>query len=342
MDLDLLDYAQFRGFGEIHIKVDRDVNLRAIIAIHNTNRGPALGGCRCLSYPSSNAAIYDAMRLARAMSYKSALVDLPFGGGKSVLIKPKEIPDRKAYFEAFGKMIEALNGKYITAIDSGTTVEDMDLIHSSTKYVSCLTSMNGETSLYTARGVMQGIQAALEFKHPNKAFSDCHVAIQGVGSVGYFLVRELAKQGVKMTISDVDAKRTKQCQEEFGVDVVATDDIYSIECDVFSPCALGAILNDATIPKIRASIIAGSANNQLAKSCHGKQLHSNEKLYAPDFVINAGGLIYAAARYTNMQEIDINQRLTSIHDTVYSIFERSASENQPSSEIANAIAEEKL
>lgn len=342
MAFELFDYAETHGFGEVHMKVDQETGLRAIIAIHSTKLGPALGGCRCLVYPDTQAALYDAMRLARAMSYKAALVRIPHGGGKSVLMKPAVIKDRKAYFKAFGHFLNSLQGQYITAIDSGSSVEDMDIIGSVTPYVTSLSTMDGETSLFTAKGVLRGIEAAVKYYLKRSTLQDIHVAVQGVGHVGYFLVRLLTEAGAKVTISDVNTAAVEACAKEYKVQTVAPEKIYDVECDVFSPCALGAVINDDTLKRLKTTIIAGSANNQLARSHHGKAAFDRGIHYLPDYVINSGGLIYAAGEYDKVSEQEIHQKIDHISDSLTTIFERSTQQSKPTSEIADKMAEEIL
>lgn len=342
MDVDIFDYAESRGFGDIHFKVDPETGLRAIVAIHSTKLGPSLGGCRCIAYPNTISALYDAMRLARAMSYKAALIDIPHGGGKSVLMKPAKIKDRDAYFKAFGEFINSLNGRYITAIDSGTSVEDMDIIGTVSPHVTSLSIMDGETSHFTAKGIFRGIEAAVSFYLKRQSVEGIHVAIQGVGHVGYFLAKLLHDAGAQITVADVNQKAVDNCATEFNARVVSPELIYDVECDVFSPCALGAIINDDSLSRFKTSIIAGSANNQLATAQHGQSVYERGIHYVPDYVINSGGLIYAAGRYNNMPNEKIMAKIKQIHPTLLSIFERSTDQRQPCSDIADKMAVEIL
>jgi leucine dehydrogenase len=339
---DIFEYGSSRDFGEIHFKIDKNSELKAIIAIHNTKLGPALGGCRCLEYPSTDAATRDVMRLARAMSYKSALHRLPHGGGKAVLMRPKVIKDKVAYFKAFGRFINELRGKYITAVDSGTGVPDMDLIATQTPYVTSTSAKGGDTSHYTAIGVKHGIDAAIKHKYDRDNLHGIHVAIQGVGNVGYYLAMELHLAGARLTVCDINPEAAIKCATEFNAHVVKPEDIYGVECDVFSPCALGSIINEKTLPVLQTWIIAGSANNQLVNSAFGKVVHDKGILYAPDYVINAGGLIYAAGKYDHVSEPSIYDKLASIDETMGEIFLRAEQENRPPSLIADEIAEERL
>lgn len=337
-----IEYGMQRGFGDIHIKMCPKTGLQAIIAIHSTKLGPALGGCRFIEYPTPFAALYDAMRLARGMSYKAALVGLPLGGGKAVILKPSMAFDRKKYFESFGEFVESLGGRYITAIDSGTTLEDMDTIHSQTNYVASLSKQNGEPSKCTAHGVLRGIEAAVTIQLKRNTLDGVHVAVQGIGKVGFALAQLLHDQGARLTVSDVNAEACLKAKEMLGATVVDNALIHQVECDVFSPCALGGIINDKTIHDIKATIIAGAANNQLARAYHGHLLHEKGILYAPDYVINAGGLIYAASLYNKTEQKVANQQVSNIYNSMLTIFERARKDNTPCSVIADTIAQEKL
>lgn len=339
---DIFDYAESRDFGELHVLVDQSIGLRAIIAIHSTKLGPALGGCRCIEYPCSNAAFHDAMRLARAMSYKAALANLAYGGGKSVLMKPLTIANRKAYFEKLGEFIEQLNGQYIAAEDSGTTSYDMDIIAHKTRHVVGLTKVKGDPSPFTAIGVKRGIDAAIETKLGKSSLQGIHVAIQGVGQVGYYLAKELYQSGVKLTVSDVNPTLVQRCVDEFKAQPCPVDIIHKTNCDIYAPCALGATLNNKTIPEIKAPIVAGAANNQLHHTQHGIILDKIGILYAPDYVINAGGLIYAASQYDQTPIEVTQQKVDNIHQSLKAIFKRSREEKLPTSTIADLMAEERL
>ncbi|GGI81565.1 Leu/Phe/Val dehydrogenase [Legionella impletisoli] len=339
---DFLDYAMTRGFGDLHFKVDPESGMKAIIAIHSTKLGPALGGCRFISYPNTHSALMDAMRLARGMSYKAALTNLPLGGGKSVIIKPTTPYNRRAYLEQFGRFIQELNGRYITALDSGTDLSDMDIIAEQTPYVASLSSYNGDPSPYTAMGVLRGIQAAIEFKLGKQELNGLHVAVQGLGHVGYQLAKHLHELGVRLTVADIDITRVQQAVNELGASPVPTEEIHKIPCDVYAPCALGAVINDITIHQLQTTIIAGAANNQLAHTYHGQLLHDKGILYATDYVINAGGLIFAASKYLRTPEEQVKKQIDGIGTSLLEIFERSQQEDKPVSVIADTLAQEKL
>ncbi len=342
LEEDFLDYAMHHGFGDLHFKIDPETGMKAIVAIHSTKLGPALGGCRFIEYANTSSAIYDAMRLARGMSYKAASVNLPLGGGKAVIIKPKTHFDREAYLHAFGKFVNELGGRYITAMDSGTEMTDMDIIAQNTTYVAGLSHHNGDPSPSTAKGVLRGIQAAVEFKLGKNKLEGLTIAIQGLGHVGYALAQHLHELGAKLIVADINTTATQLAYKEFEATVVSPEAIHRMPCDVFAPCALGAVINDVSIGELQTSIVAGAANNQLAHGYHGHLLHQKGILYATDYVINAGGLIYAASKYLHTPEQLVGQQIDGIHTSLLLIFARSQLENLPTNEIADTLAQEKL
>lgn len=340
-------YAELLGFGEFHVKIDHSTGLHAIIAIHSLKRGPAIGGCRLIHYEHADEALVDVLRLAQMMSYKAAICDLPHGGAKSVIMKPRVIKDREAFFKAFGDFVEEQNGRYVVAVDSGTEPTDMDIIATRTRYVTCTTfgGYAGDPSPYTALGVRRGIEAAVKFKLGKTSLQDIHVAIQGAGHVAFFLAKELHKLGARITVCDTNQAAIDNIINEFGTEVIAVvepEEIYEVPCEVFSPCALGAVLNLANINKLKAPIVAGSANNQLAHHHHDLVLHQRGILYAPDFVINSGGLIHTAAIYDHGDEEKANAQIYNLYNTLMNIFERAKLENKPTNEVAEIIAIEKL
>jgi leucine dehydrogenase len=339
---DFLDYAMSHGFGDLHFKVDSETGMKAIIAIHSTKLGPALGGCRFIEYPTTGAALYDAMRLARGMSYKAASVNLPLGGGKSVIIKPNGDFNRMQYMHRFGDFVNELHGRYITALDSGTVLNDMDIIAEHTPYVASLSKHNGDPSPSTAKGVLRGIQAAVAFKLGKDHLKGIHVAIQGLGHVGYSLAKQLHELGAILTVADISSSAVELAVHELGAKAVSTDSIHKVPCDVFAPCALGAIINDISISQLQTTIIAGAANNQLAHSIHGKKLQEKGILFAVDYVINAGGLIFAASKYLHSNEAQVNNQIDGIYTSLTEIFTHSVNDNLPTNEIADRLAQEKL
>ncbi len=337
-DMNLFELASSLGFGDIHIKVDPTVGLHAIVAIHDTRLGPALGGCRCIPYPSTDAAVFDALRLARGMTYKAAISGLAQGGGKAVLIRPPQIKDRDAYFESFGRFVEQLGGRYITAVDSGTSPADMDIIARVTRHVACTSNSfagTGDPSPHTALGVCRGIEAAVKFKLGRNDLQDVHIALQGAGHVGYPLARELHERGARLTVCDLNALANERCVEEFGATAVTPEQIYDVPCDVFAPCALGAVINDATITRLHTHIVAGAANNQLAEPHHGDVLHKRGILYVPDYVINAGGIIQIALH----DEAAMYAKIMTIYDTLTRVFQESARTGEPAHRVADSMVE---
>ena len=270
----VFDLMSQHGYGEIHLERDQASGLEAIIAIHDTRLGPALGGCRFIHYDTEEEALVDALRLARGMTYKAALAGLAHGGGKSVLIMPHSRFDRTALFRAFGRFVDDLRGHYITAEDSGTWLEDMDVIRTVTKHVTGVNPSHGgsgDPSPFTALGVRRGIEACVNFVLGRSSLEGIHVAVQGVGHVGYHLCRELHAQGAKLTVADVDPLKAERAQREFGAEIVPLEDIFDVECDVFAPCALGSAINPDTVPRLHCRIVAGAANNQLAEPRHGER-----------------------------------------------------------------------
>lgn len=333
-------------YGEVHFAHDAASGLRAIVAIHDTTLGPALGGCRFIPYAREEDALVDALRLARGMTYKAALAGLPHGGGKSVLIRPENPHfDRAAIFRAFARFVDDLGGHYITAEDSGTGPEDMEVVRSITRHVTGFDPAkggSGDPSPFTALGVRRGIEACVKLRLGADSLEGIHVAVQGVGHVGYHLCRELAAQGARLSVADVDPLKSERAKRDFGASIVALDAIFDVDCDVIAPCALGSALNDETIPRIRASIIAGAANNQLAEPRHGDDVNARGILYAPDYAINAGGLINVAFEVTGYDPQKSRERVMQIYDTIYEIGERSMRSMTPTYRVADLMVEERL
>lgn len=343
--MELFGHLKAYDYGEVHFKFDKATGMKAIVAIHDSRLGPALGGCRFIEYDKEEDAIVDALRLARGMTYKAALAGLAHGGGKSVIIRPKTHFDRVALFRAFGHFLEDLRGHYITAEDSGTGLEDMEVIRTVTKNVTGVDPSHGgsgDPSPFTALGVRRGIEACVKMKLGKASLEGVHVAVQGVGHVGYYLCKELHAQGAKISVADVDALKAERAQREFGAAIVPLDAIFDVACDVLAPCALGSALNDTTIPKLKAKIVAGAANNQLAEPRHGDDLHARGILYAPDYAINAGGLVNVAQEVKGYDAGVSRERTMKIYDTIWEIAERSTKLNSPTYKIADIMVEEKL
>jgi leucine dehydrogenase len=343
--MDLFGNLRAYDYGEVHFKFDKATGLRAIVAIHDSRLGPALGGCRFLPYDTDEAALVDALRLARGMTYKAALAGLGHGGGKSVLIRPARHFDRVALFRAFGGFVEDLGGHYITAEDSGTGLEDMEVIRTVTKHVTGVEVANGgsgDPSPFTALGVRRGIEACVKFKLKKDTLAGVHVAVQGVGHVGYHLCKELHAAGAKLSVADVDPLKAERAHREFGANVVPLGSIFEVACDVIAPCALGSALNDESIPKLKATVVAGAANNQLAEPRHGDDLHARGILYAPDYAINAGGLINVAQEVLGYDPRAAREKTLRIYDTILDIADRSARLHAPTYKVTDIIVEEKL
>jgi leucine dehydrogenase len=312
--------------------------LNAIVAIHSTQLGPALGGCRFVPYADPNSAALDAARLAQGMTYKAALAGVPFGGGKSVILYPEGEFDREALFELFGECVDTLGGRYITAVDSGTNVADMDVIHRTTEHVASHSGI-GNPSPYTAQGVYQGIEMILE-EELNISVEKSTVAIQGLGNVGYALMEKLIERGATVIVSDTDAEITRRVIKEYGVFVAPVRELLIEPCDILAPCGLGGVIHPDLVPLLNCKAIAGCANNQLLNFETGAKLHDREILYAPDFVINSGGLIYASGRYNQLPQEQIDLNLARLTKTLSSVFAQSHKKNKPTDQVAVAMAKE--
>lgn len=315
--------------------------LRAIVAVHNTSLGSAVGGCRMYNYSSDAAALDDVLRLSRGMTYKSALAGLPLGGGKSVIIGDPSTLKTRELLLAFGDFIESLGGRYVTAEDSGTTVADMKTIGERTRCVSGVTSQQrfgGDPSPYTAYGVYCGIRAALRFQRDSDNLKGLRVAIQGVGAVGRYLAERLLRQGAEVIVADVNKDNLARA-EKLGARIVAPEEILSVRCDVFAPCAMGAIINDNTVSSLRTDIVAGAANNQLATAHQAELLQQRGILYAPDFVINAGGIIDVYYQQRGGSSEQSEAHVERIAETLMNIFVRAEAESKPTHAVAESMAE---
>ncbi|MEI7027759.1 Leu/Phe/Val dehydrogenase [Paenibacillus sp. y28] len=325
---------------------DRESGLQAVIALHSTRLGPALGGCRMWAYPSEKEAVRDAIRLARAMSYKCAISGLPYGGGKAVIWSQPDT-DRKAQaLRMLGRFIEGLHGQYISGLDLGTSVADMDMIRMETSHVTDTSGSLGATNDFTAEmtayGVMLGIQAALKQLDGSDRLAHRSITIQGLGKVGYFLCRYLSKAGAEITVCDIDPGRVKRVMEQFGARAAAVEHIYDTSCDVFAPCALGGILNSHTIPRLRCRVIAGAANNQLAAGRYGHMLHKLGILYAPDYVINAGGIIVTAAELNGDNAAMAKKQVEHIRHTLSLVFQYARLHRISSAVAADRLTRQRL
>ncbi len=322
---------------------DEATGLNAIIAIHSTALGPAAGGCRLWNYESDDAALHDVLRLSQGMSYKNAMADLKFGGGKAVIIKTPDFDGSEALYERFGEFVEELNGEYITAEDVGMSVPIMEIVARRTSHVTGLPrtdgNAGGDPSPKTAFGVFRGIEAAVQFKLDLADISGLTVAVQGVGNVGYHLCRNLAAVGAKLIVADIDEGRVKKVCDEFSATAAPLDEILSQDADVLAPCALGAILSEQSIPTIKASIVAGGANNQLETDEDGQRLSDAGILYAPDYVINGGGIINVACEYSgDVDDAEVDVLVAAIGPHLTRIFEEAAASGKPTNVIADAHA----
>lgn len=322
----------------VHLFTDRVSGLEAIIAIHSSRLGPALGGCRYMPYASQQEAFNDALRLARGMSYKAALAGLEHGGGKAVIIRPAHVPDRAALFEAFGRCIESLRGSYITAMDSGTGNEDMDCIAQQTGHVTS-TTQAGDPSPHTALGVLAGIKAAARARLGGDDLNGVRIVLQGLGNVGYALAQLLVTEGAELQVADLDAGKVRLAIDELGVSPVAADAVYESPCDIFVPCGLGGILNMGSINQLRCAAIAGAANNQLADAESADLLDSRGILYSPDYVINAGGLLHVALTHRGDSPGTIAARVRQIGSQLDQLFAQSLAEGRSPAEVADRRAE---
>ena len=312
--------------------------LRAIIAIHNTALGPALGGCRMWNYASDADALTDALRLSRGMTFKAALANIPYGGGKSVIIGDAKRDKSHALLQAMGRAVDSLGGRYLTAEDVGTTVEDMDVLRTMTPYAHGVSDGSGNPSPATAYGVYLGIRAAVAHRLGRRNLDGVHVAVQGLGNVGMRLCEYLMEDGATLTVADINSDAVASAVARFDAVAVDVTEIFMVKVDVFSPCALGAFLDDGSIPGIRAQIVAGAANNQLARSDHGDALLRRGILYAPDYVINAGGVIDVVNEGPNYSEEKVLRQVEGIYDTAMRVFRKSDASNTATNDVARAMA----
>ncbi|MBW3139111.1 amino acid dehydrogenase [Ferrimonas balearica] len=316
---------------------DEASGLKAIIAVHDTTLGPAVGGCRMWPYESEQDAINDVLRLSRGMTYKNALAGLEFGGGKSVIIGDPKSDKSEALFRAFGRFVDSLGGRYYSAEDVGITTADIMIAHQETPYMAGLEGKSGDPSPYTALGTFLGIKAAVKHQRGIDSLEGIKVAVQGLGHVGFHLCRHLHEAGAKLIVCDLSETQLERARTEFGAEVVALDEIYRQDVDVYAPCALGATINDTTIPQLKATIVAGCANNQLAEPRHGEVLKEKGILYAPDYVINAGGIINVSfERDYNADKAEAKVR--KIYDTLLTIFNEADNSGKTTAVVADEMA----
>jgi leucine dehydrogenase len=313
-----------------------------IIAIHSTVRGPAVGGTRVWNYASEDDALTDALRLSRGMTYKNALAELPLGGGKAVVIGDNKTLERDAIFSAHGRFVETFGGDFITAEDVGTSPSDMEIVRRETSHVAGLLSSTGDPSPFTARGVFRAMQAAAMHLWKSEDLGGVTVALQGCGNVGYNLAKYLHAAGAKLIVSDVDPQKTLRLVQEFDAVVVEREQILGVRADIFAPCALGAVINDESIPQLHAQIVAGAANNQLLDDRHGEVLKERGILYVPDYAANSGGVFSGCVGLLDWKPEQVAKKVDEIYNTVLNILELAAAEDISTNKAADRIAENNL
>jgi leucine dehydrogenase len=338
----LFDTLAEMGHEEIVMCSDPSVGYKGILAVHSTKLGPALGGTRFWQYATDEEAITDALRLSRGMTYKNAVAGLHLGGGKSIIIGDNKTKNREKIFRAHGRFVETLGGRYITAEDVGTSTKDMSYVQLETKHVAGLAGKSGDPSPVTAHGVFRAVEASANRKWGSDSLKGKTVAVQGCGSVGSYLAGELHKAGAKLIVSDIDAAKTARVEKATGARVVQGDAIFSADADIFSPCALGGIINDKTIPKLKVQIVAGGANNQLLEERHGDELQRRGILYAPDYVANAGGVINVYGEVVGWDAQRALDKADDIYDTILKVFDIAEAKKIPTYEAADRLAEQRL
>lgn len=343
---EVFDSMSFKDHEQVVFCNDPDTGLKSIIAIHNTTIGPALGGCRMWNYESEAAALKDVLRLSRGMSYKAAIAQLNLGGGKSIIIGNAKEEKSEILFRSFGRFVDSLSGRYITAEDVGTSVHDMEWVRMETQYVTGISRAlggSGDPSPVTAFGTFIGMKATVKKHFGKDNLAGLKVSVQGVGHVGYQLCKYLHKDNVELFVTDIYEESLKRVADEFGAKVVKPDEIYGLDVDIYAPCALGATINDDTIHKFKVSIIAGAANNQLeVESKHGEILKELGILYAPDYAINAGGLINVANELEGYNRERAFQQAEGIYDTLQIIYGLAEEENIPTNLAAARVAEKRM
>ena len=325
---------------------DKDTGLKAIIGIHNTVLGPALGGTRMWAYKNEWEALNDVLRLSRGMTFKSAITGLNLGGGKAVIIGDAKTQKTPELMKKFGEFVHSLNGKYITAEDVGMTTADMDTVREVTPYVTGISESiggAGNPSPITAYGVFMGMKAAAKFKFGSDVLEGKSVFVQGIGNVGEALVEHLVDEGANVTISDISQERLEEVRSKYGVTIYGGNDIYTEDMDIYAPCALGATINDETIYKLKADVIAGAANNQLAvEEKHGMILQERGIVYAPDFLINAGGIINVYAELEGYDKKEIMRKTENIYNTTLEILSNAQTHNITTNHAALNIAQNRI
>ncbi len=344
--MEIFKYLEEFDYEQVVFCQDASSGLKAVIAIHDTTLGPALGGTRMWTYENEDLAIEDALRLARGMTYKNAAAGLNLGGGKTVIIGNPKLDKNPEMFRAFGRYIQGLNGRYITAEDVGTTVEDMDIIHEETNFVTGISpaygGASGNPSPVTAYGVYRGMKAAVKEVYGTSSLEGKVVAVQGVGNVAFSLCKHLHEEGAKLIVTDINKDHVDRAVESFGATAVDPKDIYGVKCDIYAPCALGATINDQTIQQLHARVIAGAANNQLKSVEHGKLIHEMGICYAPDYVINAGGVINVADELQGYNRERAIKKVETIYQNIERVIEIAKRDHIPTYLAADRMAEERI
>ena len=343
--MNVFDHPEYDNHEQVVFFSDRETGLRAIVAVHNSNLGPGAGGCRMWNYDSFDDALTDVLRLSKGMSYKSALARLACGGGKSVIIADSHMPrDKKdKLMRAFARKLQNLGGSYWAAEDVGTSIEDARVMMQECDYIFGLPDGSGDPSVFTALGVFQSMRAGVKFKLGQDDLKGIRVAVQGVGHVGYYLCGHLHDAGAELYVTDINQEALDKVVADYKATIVDPDEIYGLDVDIYAPCALGASINDETIPQLKPSMIVGAANNQLAETRHGDILHEKGFLYAPDYVANAGGMINASGDiYGEYREERAMEKTLALYNTCLEIFEESERTNTPTYQIADKLAEARM
>lgn len=333
------------GHEQVVFCSNKDVGLKAIIAIHNTTLGPALGGTRMWNYANENEALIDVLRLSRGMTYKASAAGLNLGGGKAVIIGNPKTMKTEGLFRAFGRFVNSLNGRYITAEDVGTTVREMEYVFQETPWVTGIPKAfggSGDPSPYTAHGVYMAIKASVKERFGADTLEGVKIAVQGLGSVGSHLLEHLSKEKAVVTVTDIDSERVRRATQKFGFHAVAPEEIVAVDCDVFAPCALGAVINDQSIHQLKAKVVCGGANNQLAEARHGDHLRELGILYAPDYVANAGGLMNVFVELEGYSPDRALDKTTEVYNNMMSVFTIAKRDGIGTHTAADRLAEERV
>lgn len=341
----IFDRMSEHGFEQLVFGHDRATGLRAIIAIHNTTLGPGLGGTRMYPYRSEDDAIADALRLSRAMTYKSAAAGLNLGGGKAVIIGDPSRDKSEALLRAYGRLIHTLGGRYWTASDVGTNSKDMDIVRQETPYVTACSEENGgggDTSVLTGLTVYMGMKACAREVFGTDSLAGRKIVLQGVGKVGTYLLDHLVKEEPRLAVTDIDAHRARSVAEKYKAELIDSLSVYDVECDIFSPNALGGVLNEATIPRLKCRVVVGGANNQLATAADAERLQKRGILYAPDYIVNSGGVINAGDELLGYNRARATAKAQEVYYTTLRVFAMAKTQGITTAEAADRLAEERI